>query len=114
MEASDVFRIAGVDSPLLEDAEAVQLDEAQQVEAARLQQEMEDWRNKREATLEKLVLLPSPCVRADEEDCPGSPLHRQELTIAVWRARKPTALANHISRHLKLRASCSALTTRRS
>jgi hypothetical protein len=53
MEAADLFRIAGVDAPLLEDAQSVQLDEAQQAEAARLQQEMEDWRAKREATLEK-------------------------------------------------------------
>ena len=53
MEASDVFRIAGVDTPLLADAQAVELDDAQKVEADRLQREMEDWRVKREATLEK-------------------------------------------------------------
>ena len=47
-----MFRIAGIDDPLLADAQAVQLDEAQKVEADRLQKEMEDWRAKREATLE--------------------------------------------------------------
>lgn len=52
MEAADVLRIAGIDEPIREEAEPVQLQPAQIVEAERLAVADADWRAKRDATLE--------------------------------------------------------------
>jgi hypothetical protein len=65
MEAPDVLRLTGMESPTKSDLEGVRMAEAQRLELDRLQREMKTWKIQREAELDRYVLI---CVMSQNTD----------------------------------------------